>query len=132
MKRLWILPVVLFLALLLGACGVKEEPENTDSVHITAEEAKNLIDTQTDCIILDVRSKEEYDEGHIENAVVIPDTAIASRAETELKDKQQLILVYCRSGRRSKKAAAELIAMGYTNIKEFGGILDWPYEIVKS
>lgn len=89
------------------------------------------MDTETDYIILDVRSKEEYDEGHIENAIVIPDTEIAARAENELKDKQQLILVYCRSGRRSKLASAALCEMGYTNVKEFGGILDWPYETVK-
>lgn len=96
---------------------------------ITAEEAKELMDTQEDYVILDVRTQEEYDAGHIPGAILIPDYEIKSRAEEILTDKEQLILVYCRSGNRSKKAAAQLENLGYTNIKEFGGIKDWLYEV---
>lgn len=97
---------------------------------ISAEEAKELMEKETDYILLDVRTQEEYEEGHIEGAVLIPDYEIMERAETELADKQQLILVYCRSGNRSKRAAQQLADMGYENVKEFGGIIDWPYEVI--
>lgn len=98
-------------------------------MNITAAEARQIMDTEEDYIILDVRTQEEYDEGHIPGAVLIPDTEIKARAEGVLTDKNQLILIYCRSGRRSKLAAEILVELGYTNIKEFGGILDWPYEV---
>ena len=97
-------------------------------MNITAVEAKKIMDTEKDYIILDVRTQEEFDEKHIPGAVLIPDYEIADKAEDILTDKNQLILVYCRSGRRSKLAAEELVKLGYTNIKEFGGIIDWPYE----
>ena len=100
-------------------------------MQITAKEAKNIMDTETDYIILDVRTEEEFKEGHIKNALLIPDYEIAEKAESVLTNKEQLILVYCRSGRRSKIAANELVTMGYSNIKEFGGIIDWPYDVVK-
>lgn len=105
--------------------------EKEGFIMITAQEAKKIIDEKTNYIILDVRTQEEYDRGHIENALLIPDYEIAARAESELPDKNQLILVYCRSGNRSKSAAAKLAAMGYTNVREFGGIMDWPYGTVK-
>ena len=98
-------------------------------MNITAQEAKVLMDTEKDYVILDVRTQEEYDQGHIPGAILIPDTEIEDRAEGELTDKDQLILVYCRSGRRSKLAAQSLVELGYTNIREFGGIIDWPYEV---
>lgn len=98
---------------------------------ITAEQAKNIMDTEKDYIIIDARTKEEFAEGHIENAILIPEYEIKDRAQKELPDKEQLILVYCRSGRRSKIASEELVKLGYTNVKEFGGIIDWPYEVVK-
>ena len=85
--------------------------------------------TETDYIILDVRTEEEYNEGHIPNAILIPNTEIRERAELELTDQDQLILVYCRSGNRSKLAAAILVELGYTNVVEFGGINSWPYDI---
>ena len=100
-------------------------------LNITAEEAKKLMDSEEDRIILDVRSREEYDQGHIPGAILIPDTEIEAKAADLLPDKDQLILVYCRSGRRSKLAAQSLADLGYTNIREFGGILDWPYEVVQ-
>ena len=98
---------------------------------ITAEQAKTIMDTEQDYIIIDARTEEEFAEGHIENAILIPEYEIKDRAEKELPDKEQMILVYCRSGRRSKIASEELVKLGYTNVKEFGGIIDWPYEVVK-
>ena len=98
---------------------------------ISGAEAKALMDSESGYIIIDARTQSEYDEGHIPGAVLIPEYEIADRAEKELLDKDQLILVYCRSGRRSKIAAEELVKLGYTNVKEFGGIIDWEYEIVK-
>ena len=95
---------------------------------ITAQEAKVLMDTETDYIIIDARTEEEFAQGHIANAILIPEYEVAERAEKELPNKNQLILVYCRSGRRSKIATEELVKLGYTNVKEFGGIIDWPYE----
>ena len=98
---------------------------------ISGAEAKALMDSESGYIIIDARTQEEYDEGHIPGAILIPEYKIADRAEKELTDKNRLILVYCRSGRRSKIAAEELVKLGYTNVKEFGGIIDWKYEIVK-
>ncbi len=98
---------------------------------ITPQEAKTIMDTESDYIIIDARTTEEFTEGHIEDAILIPEYEIAERAEKELPDKEALILVYCRSGRRSKIASEELVKLGYTNVKEFGGIIDWPYKIVK-
>ena len=98
---------------------------------ISGAEAKELMDSESGYIIIDARTQEEYDQGHIPGAILIPEYEIADRAEKELPDKDQLILVYCRSGRRSKIAAEELVKLGYTNVKEFGGIIDWEYEIVK-
>lgn len=104
---------------------------NSGYEQITGEQAKKIMDTETGYIIIDARTIEEFNEGHIENAILIPEYEIAERAEKELPDKNQLILVYCRSGRRSKIASQALADLGYTNVKEFGGIIDWKYEIVK-
>lgn len=127
MKKL----VFLLLAvMLLTACGQdKEKDQGAVYVNITAEEAKEIIDSEEGYIILDVRTQEEYDQGHIPGAIVISHEEITEKAEDVLTDKEQLILVYCRSGRRSKIAAEALVELGYTNIKEFGGIIDWPYEV---
>ena len=125
--------ILFFLAvMLLTACGQdKENDQGAVYVNITAEEAKQIMDTEEGYIILDVRTQEEYDQGHIPGAIVISHEEIAEKAEDVLTDKDQLILVYCRSGRRSKIAAEALVELGYTNIKEFGGIIDWPYEVEK-
>ena len=122
--------LIMLAALTLTACGtdISERDEGDSYMNITAQEAKEIMDTESNYVILDVRTQEEYDEGHIKDAILIPDYEIADRAESELTDKEQLILVYCRSGRRSKNAAKQLADMGYTNVKEFGGIIDWPYE----
>ena len=127
MKKLIIL---LLAVMMLTACGQdKENDQGAVYVNITAEEAKQIMDSQEGYIILDVRTQEEYDEGHIPGAIVISHEEIAEKAEDVLTDKDQLILVYCRSGRRSKIAAETLVELGYTNIREFGGIIDWPYEV---
>lgn len=124
--------LILLAMLCLAGCGqTKENDREAVYRNITAEEAKELMDSEEGYIILDVRSQEEYDEGHIPGAIVIPHTEIKDRAEGSLPDKDQLILVYCRSGRRSKLAAQALVELGYTNIREFGGIIDWPYEVEK-
>ena len=98
---------------------------------ITAEEAKKIMDSGEEHIVLDTREQDEFDEGHIPGAILIPYTEIENKAEEMLPDKDKLILVYCRSGRRSKIAAESLSKLGYTNVKEFGGIIDWTYEIEK-
>jgi phage shock protein E len=95
---------------------------------IPQSEAKKIMDSGEKYILLDVRSEEEFNERHIPKAIVIPHDEIKERAEQELSDKNALILVYCRSGSRSKKAIDVLLQMGYTNVKDFGGINDWPYE----
>ena len=124
------LTLILLAVMMLTACGQdKENDQGAVYVNITAEEAKQIMDNEEGYIILDVRTQEEYDEGHIPGAIVIPHEEIAEKAEDVLTDKDQLILVYCRSGRRSKIAAEALVELGYTNIKEFGGIIDWPYEV---
>ena len=127
MKRL---TVLLLAVMMLTACGqAKENDREAVYMNITAEEAKRIMDTEEGYIILDVRTQEEYDQGHIPGAIVISHEEIPEKAEDVLTDKDQLILVYCRSGRRSKIAAEALAELGYTNIKEFGGIIDWPYEV---
>lgn len=120
---------VLAALMLLTACGQnKENAQGAGYVNITAEQAKEIMDTQEGYIILDTRTQKEYDESHIPGAILIPYDEVTERAEGVLTDKDQLILVYCRSGRRSKIAAEALVKLGYTNIKEFGGIINWPYE----
>jgi rhodanese-related sulfurtransferase len=113
------------VAILLVSCANSQEVY----MNITPETAKQIMDTSKDYVILDVRTQEEFDQAHIPGAILIPNDQINDEAEHVLTDKNQLILVYCRSGRRSKMAAEELVKLGYTNIKEFGGIIDWPYEV---
>ena len=97
---------------------------------IAAEEAKARIDSGNDIIILDVRTEEEYNSGHIPNAILIPNETITDKMPDLLPDLDAEILVYCRSGNRSAQAAKKLIAIGYTNVYDFGGIIDWPYDTV--
>ena len=133
MKKVKGLIIMLLISLSLfgmTACDGENGKASTYE-QITAEQAKTIMDTERDYVIIDARTEEEFAEGHVENAILIPEYEIADRAEKELPDKEQLILVYCRSGRRSKIASEELVKLGYTNVKEFGGIIDWPYDVVK-
>lgn len=132
MKKLRGLVIMLLISLsLFGLTACKDDGNNATYEQITPQEAKAIMDTQQDYIIIDARTEEEFAEVHIEDAIMIPEYEIKDRAENELPNKDELILVYCRSGRRSKIASEELVKLGYTNVKEFGGIIDWPYEVVK-
>ena len=110
---------------------IAEKGEKTMYEQITPQDAKKIMDSGEEHIILDTREQDEFDEGHIPGAILIPYTEIENKAEEMLPDKDAQILVYCRSGRRSKIAAESLAKLGYTNVKEFGGIIDWPYEVEK-
>ena len=127
MKKLLFL--ILAVMLLTACAHTKENDQEAAYMNITAQEAKTIMDTEQGYVILDTRTREEYDQGHIPGAIQISHDEITEKAEEMLTDKDQLILVYCRSGRRSKIAAEALVELGYTNIKEFGGIIDWPYEV---
>lgn len=128
MKR--ILPLFLLLLLLLTGCGgtASNASSESDYQQISQEEAKEMMDTQ-DVIILDVREQDEYDSGHIPGAVLLPVGTIDEETAAEvIPEKDSTVLVYCRSGNRSKTASSALAELGYTNIYEFGGINTWPYE----
>ena len=105
-------------------------PTHRPYLNISQEEAKAIMDSGVAHIILDVRTEAEFASGHIAGAILIPNTEIEEKAGAMLPDKNALILVYCRSGNRSKQASQVLLDMGYTNIREFGGIIDWQYGIV--
>ena len=115
--------------LLLAGCGASDKSTNRYR-QITAGEAAAMMDSERDYIILDVRTREEYEQAHIPGAVCVPNETIGSGEIPELPHKDQLILVYCRSGNRSKQASEKLVQLGYTNIVEFGGINSWTGETV--
>ena len=125
MKR--IIPFLMALLLLAG-CGAQSEESTYRQVN--AEEAATMMEEESGYIILDVRTAQEYSEKHIPGAINIPNEIIGTDDIPELPDKDQLILVYCRSGNRSKQASEKLVKLGYTNIVEFGGINDWTGEAV--
>ena len=116
---------------LFGICGCESKESLPSYEQITADQAKNIMDNEKNYIIVDARTPEEFKEGHIPNSINIDYEETKEKSADFLPDKNQLILIYCRSGRRSKIAAETLVSLGYTNIKEFGGIIDWPYDIVK-
>ena len=124
MKKL--LPIFI-TALLLVGCTVPAEQEISYR-QITMDEAVTMMEEEKNYIILDVRTVAEFDDKHIPGAVNVPNEAIGTEAIPELPDKDQLILVYCRSGNRSKQASEKLVKLGYSNVVEFGGIIDWPGE----
>lgn len=125
-----LLSVAAALVFLFMVSGCKSEEEQLiEYKQISQKEAKEIMDSMEEHVILDVRTKEEYDEKHIPGALLIPNEEILERAEAELPDKEITILVYCRSGNRSKAASEKLAELGYTNVLEFGGINTWPYEI---
>ena len=123
-----IIPFFLSLLILAG-CSVPMEQEASYR-QISMDEAITMMETESNYIILDVRTPEEFAEKHIPHAINIPNETIGTEEIPELPDKEQLILVYCRSGNRSKQASEKLVRLGYTNIVEFGGINDWPGETV--
>lgn len=123
------IPVLLALALVLT--GVTNfAPKTTGYRQVTTEEAVNIMQTEENYVILDVRTAQEFASGHIPGAVLLPNETIGTEDIPLLPDKDQLILVYCRSGNRSKQAAEKLAQLGYTNIVEFGGINSWTGKIV--
>ena len=144
-KRLIIITTAVALAALISACGNITEKDNgavstdaNDTMNveqtntyrqISMEEAVIMMREESDYIILDVRRSDEFAEGHIPNAINVANEDIGTDEIAELPDKDQLIMVYCRSGRRSKEAAEKLVKLGYTNIVEFGGILDWTGDV---
>ena len=134
---------LLLLTLLFSGCvsnhnssleNSETNPDTSSSVktyrQITMKEAVDIMEQESNYIILDVRRPDEFSEGHIPNAINVPNENIGNTEISELPNKEQLILVYCRSGRRSKEASQKLVKLGYTNIVEFGGIIDWKGEIV--
>ena len=123
--------IMMLISLFLFGMTACSDGSANSYEQITPQEAKTIMDTKSEFYLIDARTTEEFAEGHIADAILIPEYEIADRAEKELPDKDALILVYCRSGRRSKIASEELVKLGYTNVKEFGGIIDWPYKIVK-
>ena len=122
-----IIPFLMALLLLAG-CGAQSEESTYRQVN--AEEADSMMEEESGYIILDVRTAQEYSEKHIPGAINIPNETIGTEDIPELPDMEQLILVYCRSGNRSKQASEKLVKQGYTNIVEFGGINDWTGETV--
>ena len=129
-KMIILLPCMFFLAS-CGSGNKNEPPAEPVYRRISAREAHEMMHEGKAFILLDVRTGEEFQESRIPGAINIPDFEIGNRAESELPDKNALILVYCRSGRRSEGAARELVALGYTNVYDFGGIVDWSFEIEK-
>ena len=134
--------ILLFAALatslaLLSGCTLsktkKDAEDMSDKVayhKISAEEAYEIMASQ-EVVVVDVRTREEYESRHIENAVLVPNESIGSEMPEALPDKEATLLIYCRSGRRSKDAAQKLLALGYQSVYDFGGVIDWPYELVK-
>ncbi len=123
--------LALIITTLTGCTSTNNQTAEDDSyIKLTAQEAKAMMDGDDEIIVLDVRTQEEYDSGHIEGAILIPENEISKTAETVLTDKDAKILVYCRSGRRSAQAAEKLVELGYTSIYDFGGINSWEYDIV--
>lgn len=136
-KIILIFTLLLVCVCFLAGCGNTKELSNGGKApkavysRISAEQAKTLMDSGGPYILLDVRTEGEFREERINGAMLIPVAEIEKRAEKELPDKDALILVYCRSGGRSASAANKLVSMGYTNVVDFGGITNWPYETTK-
>ncbi len=130
-KKYWI---CLFAALAFPLAGCAGDREETGAAYrqISQEEAKEMMGRADGHIILDVRRQDEFVAGHIPGAICVPNESIVDLPPGELPDTEQIILVYCRSGRRSKEAASKLAAMGYRNVYEFGGIIDWTGDVVTS
>ena len=125
------------LALLSGCALSRAKADTAEDMtdkaayqKISAEEAYEMMASQ-EIVVVDVRTQEEYDGGHIPNAILVPNESIGDDMPEALPDKEATLLIYCRSGRRSKEASEKLLKLGYKSIYEFGGVIDWPYELVK-
>lgn len=123
-----IISIVAAMVFLVAISGCSYE-EGSVYMNIGPKEAKKLMEELDEFVLLDARSEEEFSEGHIPGAIVIPHDEISERAESKISEKDVPVFVYCRSGRRSKLAAEALLELGYEKIYEFGGINSWPYEI---
>ena len=137
MKKPFAFLSALFLFLSFSGCAASApsaeptpSPKPAEYHKISAADAKARLDSGDELTLLDVRTKEEYDAGHIAGALLLPNETIVDTPPDALPDKNAEILIYCRSGNRSAQAAKKLVAMGYTNVYDFGGIIDWPYETV--
>ena len=128
MKKLLILALSLFLA---GCMVTKTSKTSSSYKTISSKEAQQMIEDNKDALILDVRTAAEYESGHIPNAINLSNEDIQAGKVDSLKDKSQLIMVYCRSGNRSRQAAQKLAELGYTNVVDFGGIQSWQGDIEK-
>jgi rhodanese-related sulfurtransferase len=144
-KLILIINIVMVI-MVLNSCNTKknstndepkdiaEESKNTTNSNyqkISTEEGKKMLEEDNNIILLDVRTQEEFDSGHIPGSILIPYDTILENSKEKLKDKEQTIIIYCRSGRRSAIAANDLIKIGYKNVYDMGGIIDWPYEVEK-
>ena len=131
MKKI-LLVFLMIVAVLVTGCSVSEVPKTDGDarvvIKINAKEAKTRLDSEEGIILVDVRTPEEFREGHIPDAILIPVDEIAAKAETVIPDKEANYFIYCRSGNRSATAASQLVDMGYQKIYDLGGINDWPYE----
>lgn len=125
-----LIAVLIMTMIVSGGCGNVPEKSDSEYKKITVEDAKNRMEENKDVVVVDVRTLDEYNEGHIEGAILIPNETITDTPPEQLPDLDAEILIYCRSGNRSQQAAEKLIDMGYTNIYDFGGIIDWPYDTV--
>lgn len=125
MKHIMLLAILGAALLLTGCIGGQVKAAYR---RVSAKEAQQIMKNESGYQIVDVRTHEEYASGHIPNAICIPNESIGKQPPTELSDKKQLLLIYCRSGRRSKEAANKLVELGYENVVDFGGIIDWPGE----
>ena len=134
MKKKYMILILSAALLFLAGCRIERMEEKQSGTagtyrQISQEEALEMMEREEGYVILDVRRQDEFDAGHIPGAVLIPNESIEDTPPAQLSDKEQIILIYCRSGNRSKQAAQKLANMGYTNIFEFGGINTWPGEI---
>lgn len=126
MKRLIIIAIALVLILIISLATINGKDRNYQK--ITPEDAKKMLEKNDDVFLIDVRTKEEYNEKHIEGSILVPLDVLEEKIDEVVKDKNKEIIVYCRSGRRSKKAANILLELGYNNVYDLGGIINWPYK----
>lgn len=132
MRKLIPFALIIVIIAIIIILNNNNKIDNDNTIkHVSMEDIVQIMNENTNYIILDVRTISEYNEGHIPNAICIPNETISQDIINELPNKDQMILVYCRSGRRSKEAAEKLKQLGYTNLIEFGGIIEWKGEIVK-